>query len=127
MEMASKCGVYFFQETKGGLVKIGKSNDWDRRLQVINTGPYDVVKLHTIETENPLIVERHFQRYFKDKRVRGEWYCLTEADIEWICAGQYPVNIQLSIIGEDYKMELFRKNRWLREEIEREEKKLDSL
>ncbi|MEN2467770.1 GIY-YIG nuclease family protein [Ornithinibacillus sp. JPR2-1] len=125
--MASKCGVYFFQETKGGLVKIGKSNDWDRRLQVINTGPYEVVKLHTIETDNPLIVERHFKRYFKDKGVRGEWHCLSEGDINWIRAGQYPINIQLSIIGEEYKMKLLKKHRWLFEEIEKDEKKRDSF
>jgi len=57
-----------FQETNEGLVKIGRSVNWNARLQVLNSqSPYEIVKVHTIVTENYLIVERHFQSLFNKK------------------------------------------------------------
>lgn len=69
-----KSGVYF---------KIGKANDFDQRLRQVNLElPEKAIEIHRIYTDDPLRIEGYWHRRFKDKRKNGEWFDLTEEDID---------------------------------------------
>ncbi|WP_342488859.1 GIY-YIG nuclease family protein [Cytobacillus sp. FSL W7-1323] len=99
------CGVYFFREKKGGLIKIGRSVNWKARLQVLDSSsPYEVSELHTIKTRNYLATERVFQRMFNQYNVRKEWFDLPEYCIQWIRSGNYDRQIMSIINDVDFKL-----------------------
>ena len=65
-----------------GRYKIGHTIDTNQRRRSMLTGnPFNVKVVHTIPTNKPKQLERHFHEKFKDKRVRGEWFDLTASDV----------------------------------------------
>ena len=74
--------VYIFRIN--GLCKIGRSADPEWRAKQLQTAwaePVEVV--HLIKTKHHGL-ERALHRRFHALRQRGEWYALTDADIQWI-------------------------------------------
>lgn len=62
--------------------KIGLSNSAGRREYEIKTlMPDEVELLHEIETDDPSGVERYWHQRFADKRLKGEWFKLSAADV----------------------------------------------
>lgn len=70
----AKCGKYH---------KIGYSKTPERRVESLQTGnPEPVVLVGTIEGTKDTELQLHQQ--FHAKRVRGEWFELTDEDVQWL-------------------------------------------
>jgi len=71
-------------ESANGLYKIGISFDPMARQRSLATGPVSVELLWARPMENVEQVEKEIHRRFQAKRVKGEWFELNEADVEYI-------------------------------------------
>jgi hypothetical protein len=92
--------VYFFQEDIGNTVKIGKSHDPNERFEKFYVKmPFNLTKIHRIETDDMLKTEQLFHDLFKFKRRNGEWFALHDSEIEWIKNGHYTPEIESAING----------------------------
>ncbi len=75
-----------------GLVKIGIAIDVSKRLASLNIGsPVDLSVTYWFWSEDCQFDENYLHKIFKDKRIKGEWFDLSEQDIEWIKVN-YPSN-----------------------------------
>lgn len=73
--------VYLVREPLGR-VKIGKAVDVQQRLSVLNTGsPYELEIVAVIPSSNMRKLENELHRKFAAKRVRREWFELSDEDI----------------------------------------------
>ncbi len=80
--MTNKC-VYVLECQ--GLFKIGKTTDLRYRAEQLQTAsPFDFHLAHTIYSEDYAAIEMAMHRIFATRRVRGEWFALSQADIERI-------------------------------------------
>ena len=66
--------------------KIGLSIDPNFRLKTFNAIklPFAIELVCTIQTTSMRELERHLHQRFADQRVRGEWFDLDDADVEYI-------------------------------------------
>lgn len=65
-----------------GMFKIGSCTNLDDRLSILQTGnPRELRIIGTWRSFNAGELERRLHRRLKTKRVRGEWFELTETDI----------------------------------------------
>ncbi len=75
--MAAKFYVYFFM-CNGNVVKIGVTDDIERRLGEVQTGcPYEVrvrTKLIFDTRTEAFAMERHLHQTFRKHRTYGEWF-----------------------------------------------------
>jgi hypothetical protein len=72
--------VYLFKS--GRFYKIGKSNAVGRREYEIGIKlPEDLKKIHEIRTDDPSGIEAYWHKRFEAKRVKGEWFKLSAADV----------------------------------------------
>lgn len=66
----------------GKSYKLGRSNDFDRRLREIKMQlPESVEIIHVIRTDDPAGIENYWHKRFDAKRTRGEWFALDHADV----------------------------------------------
>lgn len=76
----------YLARAEDGLCKIGISAKAKSRIQAMNRVRSDVVRLlHVIPADDAEEAERKLHRRFHDKRVRGEWFQLTQTDVHTIC------------------------------------------
>lgn len=62
--------------------KIGRSNNFDRRKQQIDTKlPAKTDMVHVIKTDDPEGIEYYWHRRFSEKRRNGEWFELNVNDV----------------------------------------------
>lgn len=88
--------IYFIKV--GNYYKIGATRDLYKRfhsIQVCNPEKCSIV--HSIKTNDMKLTERLFHYQFERKKLQGEWYQLTDADIAYIKSGQYSKAITKSI------------------------------
>jgi hypothetical protein len=79
---ATRGHVYFIR-ADNGLVKIGNSSDVRARFKAIDqASPCNLEIALLIETESYIELEALFHQRFSGKRVKGEWFGLSEEDIE---------------------------------------------
>lgn len=72
-----------------GYYKIGKAKEIDRRVSQISPQlPFEVKLIGFIETDDALALESFYHEKYKDKRVNGEWFMLSDEDV-------------ISILGEN--------------------------
>ena len=72
--------VYMLKHDK--VHKIGRSTDASRRHKDIRVQmPYKTEEVHVIETDDTVGIEAYWHNRFKDKRLEGEWFKLSAADI----------------------------------------------
>jgi excisionase family DNA binding protein len=65
--------------------KIGKTIHLTRRVaEFISIFPEDPELIHTIQTAQHSSLEAFLHQRFSRQRVKGEWFRLTENDIDWI-------------------------------------------
>lgn len=80
---ASLKNGYVYLIKFGEFFKIGRSNDFDRRLREIKTKlPEEGDLVHVMETDDPEGIEAYWHNRFKDKRARGEWFKLLNDDVK---------------------------------------------
>ncbi len=92
-------GYVYFVADDQGRVKIGKTYRLKDRLGEYTKQAFEPVLLHTIKTNDMDLTEELFHEQFKDKRIRGEWFALTEKDIKQIKSGQHSKEVAASIEG----------------------------
>ena len=75
--------VYFIKDSQTGYIKIGRTNDdIATRLSQLQVGnPNELIVCKTIEC-NSRLVEKKLHEQFVDKHIRGEWFIITESEIE---------------------------------------------
>lgn len=80
--------VYFIKAEGSGLVKIGYANNVESRLSSLAVGsPFElrvISEVRCIDRDDAKRVEKHFHVRFdsRGRRVRGEWFRITENEIE---------------------------------------------
>lgn len=73
--------LYIFYAANG-LYKIGRSKDPAQRLQAFRAGPVEVALIWQKEFRDVAEAERNAHHYFRDRRVRGEWFDLAPEQVE---------------------------------------------
>ena len=78
-------GWVYLIKSENGLYKIGRSNDIERRFcQFRSQCPVDLYLEHTIYSVNYFRAEEHLHNEFHVQVHHGEWFQLSESDVEWI-------------------------------------------
>lgn len=82
--------VYFIatrNRTNGGrlVVKIGKAGDPRERLSDLQVGNHEqlrlIAKIPCRNDEQAYRTEKYVHRFFRKKRLHGEWFALTDAEV----------------------------------------------
>ena len=80
--------VYVVHAVGTDRYKIGYSSDVDKRINSLKTGcPYPISVITVFEGGTPED-ERAIHGVYRDRRVHGEWFCLSDDTVEWMKAGQ---------------------------------------
>lgn len=65
--------------------KIGKTNKPENRINHFDTMlPFEIRVVHVISSKNCDALEAMLHHQYADKHVRGEWFSLSNEDVEWI-------------------------------------------
>jgi len=83
--------VYFVLDDNGNC-KIGTTKDLKKRLGEYTMQAYVPILHHTIKTNDCYALEEMFHKRYNEKRVRGEWFKLTDKDLEDI--KKIPIRIE---------------------------------
>lgn len=82
LKPAQRVTGYVYLLKLGADYKIGRSNDVARRKREITLMlPQDLEHIHTIETDDPVGIERYWHKRFDDCKTRGEWFRLSRQDV----------------------------------------------
>lgn len=80
-----KSGYIYVLRADNGLYKIGRSVNIDGRIKRLETVlPYELELVCAVKAKDYITTEAKLHQVFADKCVKGEWFQLTEADIEYI-------------------------------------------
>lgn len=78
-------GYVYLIEAETGQYKIGRSKNPPNRLRAIGVKmPFKVEIIHTIQTNDMYSLEINLHQRFADKRVNGEWFALSQDDVDYI-------------------------------------------
>lgn len=83
--------VYFIENTRTGLIKIGHSNNPAGRLDDLRTGSSDPLKLLG-SMPGGRAEEQRLHYRFKTQRVIGEWFLITWNDVVELIADYWAVS-----------------------------------
>jgi len=76
---------------RAGLVKIGKADNYEKRINSISTAcPYDIKLIGLVESEDCHSLERRFHRKYNAYRIRGEWFDIPESEKKLIAKKYNP-------------------------------------
>lgn len=78
--------VYFVRDVAFGKIKIGYAkSDLDRRLNTLQAGcPQEIQLVAFIRTKNANKLEKELHRKYASKHYRGEWFDITDKDIDLV-------------------------------------------
>lgn len=72
--------TYLIKDNRTGATKIGKSNNPYKREKTLQSEVLSLELLYICDDN----IESLLHKKYKDKRIRGEWFNLTDKDIEYI-------------------------------------------
>lgn len=82
---SKKHGFVYLIRSTNGEYKIGKTKNMTKRMGWFGISlPFKVETIHTIECDDMDEVETSLHNRFADKRLNGEWFALSESDVEEI-------------------------------------------
>lgn len=97
--------VYILKEHKYNTYKIGKTKNVEKRLNEFHVKlPYETTVENLIFCKDHHKAEILFHELFKGKRLDGEWFRLTEDDLEKIRILSLPTKLIQAITGETNKI-----------------------
>lgn len=70
--------IYFYYLPENNLVKIGCSTNIEQRIKNLSTGCIEVGQIIRVISGYGFQAEKWLHKYFKDLRVKGEWFKYTE-------------------------------------------------
>ncbi len=74
--------VYLVGNREHGKFKIGITTDLDKRLSSLSTGaPFKLETIYTWPHQEYRRLEKHLHEQFRKKRVKGEWFELSNDDL----------------------------------------------
>jgi hypothetical protein len=79
-----KAGFVYLIGPLQGCVKIGQSTDPNERTFTIGTLPSELAVLASIPSADVRWLESYLHRCYAAKRVRGEWFGLSDADVDFL-------------------------------------------
>lgn len=80
--------VYVIKKIDENIVKIGMSKNYNERTKQISTKlHFEVETIKVFKTDDMESLEKHLHELYKDKRLNGEWFKLTDSDIKHIKYG----------------------------------------
>ncbi len=83
--VSKKSNYVYLIRAGNGLTKIGISYDIQKRLNMLNTAsPVELSLIFFFEPSNAVKTEKYLHIKFDKKRVKGEWFNLSDSEIEWI-------------------------------------------
>jgi len=98
--------VYIIKEEDTNKYKIGKSNNLKNRFNVFGVKlPFEFEVIHVIHCDDYHRAETAFHNLFKNRHANGEWYELSQIEVDWLKIGRYPYEIQRYV-----KRDLFKDN-----------------
>lgn len=78
-------GCVYFVQVNNDAVKIGITDNFERRLKILDTStPYPIKVLKVVYSTGYHSLEIELHKKFADKRIKGEWFALSSDDIKWI-------------------------------------------
>ncbi|MDN5274305.1 MAG: uncharacterized protein JWP06_206 [Candidatus Saccharibacteria bacterium] len=78
-----KYGFVYLVKGHPGEYKIGRTNFVDRRLSELGaTASIAQELIHEIKTDDPAGIEAYWHRRFDEKRMKGEWFKLSAAEVK---------------------------------------------
>jgi hypothetical protein len=78
-----------------GNYKIGLTYNIQKRLDEFRTAmPYEPKIIKIIQCSNMKKTEKYLHEKFKHKRIKGEWFNLSEKDIDMVQNNQFPIDIK---------------------------------
>ena len=79
----NKNAGYVYLLEYNNLYKIGCSKNIDKRLHDLEKNtPHKINLIHSIKTDNKYKLENELHQKYKDKRSKGEWFSLSDSDIQ---------------------------------------------
>jgi len=89
VKTVNKKGYVYLLKSETGETKIGRTLKIDQRIFHFTTNlPYELSLILYTETDDYLGLERRLHEEYSDKRLRGEWFNLTDEDIKNITERQ---------------------------------------
>lgn len=76
--------VYLMRNLRNGLVKIGFSKKPSFREKTLQSEEPEIKLIHSHSAS--FLEEQDLHAHFSEKRIRGEWFCLSEDDIAYVRA-----------------------------------------
>lgn len=93
---SSQGGYVYVLRADNGLCKIGKARNIDDRIKQLGLIlPYELELVAIIQSLNYSDLEKHLHEYFSEQRIRGEWFNLSQDDIDQLN------NLAKSILSTD--------------------------
>ena len=78
-------GFVYLVKGTNGYYKIGRTLNIADRMKTFSVKlPFDVELEHTIESDDYIAAEKELHKRYAKRRVNGEWFALTEADVKRI-------------------------------------------
>jgi hypothetical protein len=78
-------GFVYVLKGENGYYKIGKARNVDSRYKLLKIQlPFSVELIHTIYSNDYTLAEKQIHQKFVGKQVNGEWFTLTESDVDYL-------------------------------------------
>ncbi len=78
-------GYVYLIKSERGMYKIGRSKGPKGRIKTLEVKlPFEIEPICLIPTQNANRLEKQLHYRFESKRIDGEWFALTEEDVQYI-------------------------------------------